>query len=98
MSTQNYFTQPRQESEIVTGVDTDGSGQAVITVTGLRQIESPADVTAQAAGGYLVNVLSVSGNDVTVEVRASAGTAGNELPLVTGTADVTDVHINAFGQ
>jgi len=97
MTIRNAGVMAVQESVVASSVDTDGSGQTVVTLGGLRQIESPADATAQAAGGYMANVVGVDGNDVTVEVRENASAAG-EFPLVTDTSDVTDLHVNAEGQ
>lgn len=77
-------------------IDADGNG-ADPTVNGLRQIDSPADVTAHASGGYVANVTAVNnGNEVVVEIREGGG-ANTELALITGTADVTDVYIRAEG-
>lgn len=97
MSVTNPFTETHSDSEMVAAVDTDSSGQFQVTFGDLRQIDSPADVDAHASGGYVVNAVSVSGNTVTFELRASAGTSGNELPLVTDGTDVTDVHADAEG-
>lgn len=97
MSVTNPFTETHSDSRTVSAVDTDTSGQVQVTFGDLRQIESAADVDAHASGGYVVNAVSVSGNTVTFEVRASAGTSGNALPLVTGTTDVTDIHTRAEG-
>lgn len=97
MAITNAYTETRRGNESVAGVDTDGSGQFQLTFGELRNIESPADVDAHAVGGYVVNCVSVNGNTATFEVRASAGTAGNELPLVTSTTGVTDVEAHAFG-
>jgi len=96
MSATNPHVEAENASAVVTGVDTDASGDVVVTVSELRNIESPADATAQASGGYVANVQSVSGNDVTVRVFEDAGAAG-EMSAVTGTAGVTDVHVRATG-
>lgn len=96
MSARNRFVELRQESTTVTGVDTDGSGDVTVTVGGHRQIEHPGDVDVQAAGGYTANVQSVSGNQVTVRIFQSAGSAAAHAPVTSGT-DVTDVHVGAVG-
>lgn len=109
MSVRNNQTQPTHESMVVTNVDTDGNGDVEaygfdgdtynreILVEGLRQIEGPEDVSVQAAGGYVANCIGVDGNTITVRIFQSAG-AASEMAAVTGTADVTDLHINATGQ
>jgi hypothetical protein len=97
MSVQNPFTETHSDSRTISGVDTDGNGQFQVTFGQLRQIETAADVDAHASGGYVANAVSVSGNTVTFELRASAGTDGNELPLHTNGAGVTDVHARAEG-
>lgn len=96
MSTTNPHVETRTASTTATGVDTDGSGDTQVTVSELRHIESPADVTASAAGGYVASIQSVSGNTVTVRLFEDAGAAG-ELAAVTGTNGVTDVHVHAEG-
>jgi hypothetical protein len=97
MSGTNHYTDLTVGTAEATNVDTDASGQTTVTVSELKAIEDPTDVRAYASGGYLVNVMSVSDQDVTVEVRASAGTSGTELPLVTSGTDVTDVYVVAEG-
>jgi len=97
MSGTNHYTDLTVGTAEATDVDTDASGQTTVTVSELKLIEDPTDVRAYASGGYLVNVMSVSDQDVTVEVRASEGTSGNELPLVTDGTDVTDVYVVAEG-
>ena len=96
MSTNRYAAE-RRADEYVAGIDTDANGQVSVTLTDLKQLESAADVSAHATGGYVVTPVSVSDNVVTLEVRASAGTAGDPLPLVTGGAGVTDVRVSAVG-
>jgi hypothetical protein len=97
MTERNPLVQAKSASTTVTGVDTDGSGDVVVTVGGLRQIESSADVDAQAADGYVANVQSVDGNDVTVRIFESAGSAA-ALSAVTGGSGVTDLYVQAEGQ
>lgn len=94
-TTDNQFTETRSDTEEITGVDTDGNGQFTVSFTSIRRLNSPSDVDAHASGGYVANCVSVSGNEATFELRASAGTAGNELPLVTNGTGVTDVHAKA---
>lgn len=96
MSATNPYTDTVHASTTSTGVETDGNGDVTVTVSDLRTIESAADVTASATGGYVANVQSVSGNQVTVRIFEDAGAAGALAP-VTGTAGVTDVHVTAVG-
>jgi len=96
MSATNPHVETEHASTTATGVDTDASGDVVVTVSQLRNIESPADASANAAGGYVANVQSVSGNGVTVRIFQDAGAAG-EMAAVTGTNGVTDVHVEATG-
>jgi hypothetical protein len=96
MATRNIFTSEEHASTTVSGIDTDGSGDVTITVGSLRQIEHPGDVDVQAYGGYTANVRSVSGNQVTVRIFQSAGSAAEHAPVASGT-DVTNVHVGAVG-
>jgi hypothetical protein len=82
--------------EVVTGVDTDGSGQFTLVFGDLRRIPGPEYVDAQAAGGYVVNCVSVTDNQATFEVFQGGG-ADSELAAVTGSNGVTDVHATAVG-
>lgn len=97
MTQRNPLVDVRHASESVPNVDTDGSGDVQITVGGLRQIESAADVSAQAAGGYTANVQSVSGNSATVRIFQGGG-SGTPHSAVTSGTDVTDVYVSAVGQ
>jgi len=109
MSLRNNQVQEIRERMVVTNVDTDGNGDVngydydgdtlnqEILVEGLRQIEGPEDVRVQAAGGYVANCIGVDGNTITVRIFESAGSAA-ALSAVTGTSDVTDLHIDATGQ
>lgn len=93
-----------ESKKTLTSVDTDGSG-TIDTGGGsnpvmdeLRYIEDAAHASAQAAGGYVANVTSVTNdNEVVVEIRESAG-SNSEMSLVTGSNGVTDVHIKAEGR
>lgn len=96
MSTRNATTETRHASTTVGSIDTDGSGDVVVSIDGLRHIESPADADAQAAGGYVANVQSVDGNDVTVRIFQSAGSEA-EMAALTGGSGVTDLHVEAEG-
>jgi len=96
MTSTNPHVEKLTASTTEVDVDTDGSGDVVVSVTELRNIESPADASASASGGYVANVQSVDGHDVTVRVFESAGSAA-ELSAVTGTTDLTDVHVKAEG-
>jgi hypothetical protein len=96
MSATNPHTESFTASTTATGVDTDASGDAEVTVGDLRAIEHAADVDASAAGGYVANVQSVDGNTVTVRIFQGGG-ADAELSAVTGTNGVTDVHVRAEG-
>lgn len=97
MATQrNPHRRKREVTDVVTAVDTDGSGQFTHTVGDLRSLDGPEQVDASAAGGYVVNCVSVSDNTATFELRYGGG-AGAELDLVTSGTDVTDVHIRAMG-
>lgn len=96
MSARNQFVDGQHATETVTGVDTDASGDVEVNVSDLRQIESPNDVSAQAAGGYVANVQSVSGNVVTVRIFQSAGAAA-EMAAVTDGTGVTDLWVSAVG-
>lgn len=97
MSARNYFVDEQHATETVTGIDTDGNGDVNVTVGGLRQIESPNDVSAQTAGGYVANVQSVNGNGVTVRIFQGGGSA-SELSAVTDGTGVTDLWVHALGQ
>lgn len=97
MTERNAYADARHASASVSNVDTDGSGDTEIVVGGLRQIEDAADVTANATGGYVANVQSVTGNSVTVRIFESAGSAA-ALSAVTNGTDVTDVTVEAVGQ
>lgn len=96
MSQRNPMVDERSATETVTGIDTDASGDVTVTVSELRQIESPNNVQAQAAGGYVANVQSVDGNDVTFRIYQGGG-AASELSAVTGTTGVTDLWVHALG-
>lgn len=85
-------------TESATNVDTDGSGQTSITVNDLKSIPDDTYATAEAGGGYVVNVDSVSGNSVTVTIYSSGGTSGAELAAETNVTDLTDVTVSAFGK
>ena len=97
MTERNPLVEARSASTTVTGVDTDGNGDVEVVVGGLREIESPADVDAQAADGYVANVQSVTGNSVTVRLFESAG-SNAEMAAVTGGSGVTDLYVQAEGQ
>lgn len=96
MSATNPHTETVSGSTTASSVDTDGSGDVDVSVGELRTIESAADAEASASGGYVANVQSVSGNTVTVRIYQGGG-ADATLNPVTGTADVTDVHVRAEG-
>lgn len=96
MASTNPHTSANHASTTASAVDTDASGDTTVTVGELRHIDSAADVEASATGGYVANVQSVSGNEVTVRIFQSAGAAA-EMAAVTGTADVTDLHVSAVG-
>lgn len=97
MSGTNHYTELQTGTAEATSVDTDGNGQTTVSVSELKLIEDPTDVRAYASGGYLVNVVSVSDQDVTVEILASGGTSGNALTPVANETDVTDVYVVAEG-
>ena len=108
MAITNPFTEKTLVSQTVTAVDTDGSGDVdgydyegdslsqEIVVEELRHIESPADVSVQASGGYVANCIGVSGNTITVRLFESAGSNASMSAVASGT-DVTDLHIQAKG-
>jgi hypothetical protein len=96
MANENRFVDTVTATEMATGVNTDGNGDAEVTVSDLSHIESPAYANAQAAGGYVANVQSVDGNTVTVRIYQGGG-ADTELSAVTGTDGVTDLHVRAEG-
>lgn len=97
MATRNTFTELSRDTVAASAVDTDGSGDTTITFDGLRSIEGAYSVNVDAAGGYVANVQSVSGNEVTVRVYQGGG-AGSELAAVTGGTGVTDLYAEAVGQ
>lgn len=99
MSATNSFTETLTASTTASSVDTDGSGDTTVTVGELRTIESAADVEAQASGGYVAEVQSVNGNDVTVRVLEGNYGAASTGPLtaVASTADVCDISVKAEG-
>lgn len=97
MSATNPHTETTTASTMASAVDTDASGDTTITVGALRHIAHPADVVASSPDGYVASVQSVSGNEVTVRIYQGGG-ADATLNPVTGTADVTDVHVRAEGQ
>ena len=96
MSQRNPLLDQRTGTETVTDIDTDASGDVTVTVSELRQIDDPADVSAQAAGGYVANVQSVSGNEVTFRIYQGGG-ADTELAPITGSSGVTDLWVRAVG-
>lgn len=96
MSQRNPFLTRREGTETVTDIDTDASGDVTVTVDELRQIEEPNDATAQAAGGYVANVQSVDGNEVTFRIFQGGGSA-SELSAVADGTDVTDLWVRALG-
>lgn len=96
MSMGNPHTETIIASETAASVDTNADGDAEVTLSELRGIESVADASATATGGYVASVQSVSGNTVTVRVFQEADTGG-AMAAVTGTADVTDLHVRAEG-
>ena len=96
MSQRNPLLTRREGTETVTGIDTDGSGDVTVTVSELRQIDEPNDVSAKAAGGYVANVQSVNGNEVTFRIFQGGG-ADSELTAVTGDSGVTDLWVHALG-
>jgi len=92
----NEFVEKHTVTIQETGVDTDGSGQATIDVTEVREIDSVADVELHTPSGYVVNPVSVSGNTVTCEVRQGGG-ADTELALVDASSISIDVNGTARG-
>jgi len=96
MSQRNPLLDQRTGTETVTDIDTDASGDVIVTVSELREIEEPNDVSAQAAGGYVANVQSVSGNEVTFRIFQGGG-ADTELAPITGGSAVTDLWVHAVG-
>lgn len=96
MSSTNPHTQTHTGSTTAESVDTNADGDVTVTVPNLREIESAADATAQATGGYVASVESVSGNEVTVRVFQEAD-GGGTLGAVADTQDVTDVRVRAEG-
>lgn len=76
----------REVSDEITGQDTDGSGDITYTFSSLKRIESKADVEVQAESGYVANVTSISGNQVTFRVFESAG-SNAAMSAATGASD-----------
>jgi len=97
MTVRNPTTELNRDSVTVSGVDTDASGNVVITIDGIRDVESAADAYAYADGGFVANVQSVDGADVTVRLFEGDGTAGPLVAVTDGTG-VTDVSVAAEGQ
>ena len=73
-------------------IDTDSSGDVTLTIPYVKKIVEPS-VKATAEGGYVANVQSVSGNQVTIRIYQSAGSAG-ALAAVTSASDVTILHVS----
>lgn len=97
MSLRNDHLGYRTEEENADAVDTDGNGQVTVSVRGLRRIESVNDVEVRTeASGYIANVDSVDGNEVTFTIYQGGG-AATELASVDGAADVCDVTVVAKG-
>lgn len=96
MATTNSLTSEVRASEVVEGVDTNADGEVDVVVGDLRQIDSPADASAQAAGGYVANVTAIDGNTVTVTLFEEDD-GGEALAEVADGDDVTDIHVEAFG-
>lgn len=99
----NTQVERRTDSKTLQDVDTSASGNingesgtVGVVLDDLREIESPADVTVSAYGGYSCSVRSVDGNEVTVRLFYGGG-AGAELDAVSSGTDVTDVHFHAEG-
>lgn len=97
MSATNPHTETITATETAESVDTDASGDVTVPVGELRSIAHAADVDVSCPDGYVAAVQSVAGNEVTVRIYQGGG-ADATLNPVTGTADVTDVHIRAEGQ
>jgi len=96
MPTTNPFTDEVRDTQSLSGVNTDGSGDVTVTFDTLRQIDDAASVSVQADGGYVANVQSVTGNEATVRLFESAGSAA-ALSAVTGGSGVTDLYAEATG-
>lgn len=97
MTTRNNFTQERRGSAEVSGIDlSNGDGSFTVTVGELRRIESVADVTVEASGGYVANADSVSGNTVTATLYETAGSNG-EMASVGDGSDITGIRVEAAG-
>jgi len=87
------------DTQSVSNVDTDGSGQFTVTFGGIRRIlgEDPSNVSAHSPDGFVINVASVTGNQVTFELYRGGG-ADTELAAFTGGTDVTDINATAVGE
>lgn len=94
----NPFMDQQRTSQTVAAasVDTDASGDFSVQFGELRRIENKEDVTAQAEGGYVANVQSVTGNTATIRVYEGGGAAA-ELDAVNA-SNVTNVNATAHGQ
>lgn len=79
-------------------VDTDTNGDFTVTFDDLRDIESKANVTAQAEEGYVTNVQSVTGNAATVRVFQSASGSTAEALSAVNASNVTNVNATAWGK
>lgn len=99
--TRNLFRRFEQQSQEVaaTSVDTDASGDFTLTFDDLRVIESKADVTVHAEGGFQVSPRSVSGNTVTFRVFQYDYDAAADGAAIahTSATDVTAVNATAKG-
>lgn len=73
------------EAEITASLDTDSSGDQVLTLTDLQGIKNVTEVEVKG-GGYVGNVNSISSTAVTVRVYQSAG-ASAEMSAATSTTD-----------
>lgn len=89
-----------QATHTESSVDTDGSGDVTVTISDLREIENPEDVTVTATGGYTADVQSVSGKDVTIRVFHGDydATADGALIAATNLSGGPDLQITALGR
>ena len=80
-------------------VDTDASGNITITFPNIRQIFSEATVYVSIEGGYVAQVISISGNTATVRIYQGDYDQSADAPL-TAVASGTDLgilHARALG-
>ena len=98
----NIFGHEKLRKELLTlpaaDVDTDSSGDITITFGHLRHIVEDS-VKVSLEGGYVANVISVSGNTATVRIYQGDYDQSSDAALaaVASGSDIAILHAEALG-